>query len=329
MIRSRVRRLPKLTRHRLPKSSRLVPSFLTGSLVWQPARRAAFSGEGKMEWKSDHGIRRLGDEVRLRRRLEGPSPLLAHRPRQPGRQVGGRASAVLRAGVKPRPEPAQDVETVPRDRAEDRVHDRRHQGARLAVGAEAELPPDGRAPDGPFRDVVVHGDLGMVDEHAQPLAVVQQRAQGLGLRRGFRKLPQLALGFREQRGDRALQLGLRRLEPRRREPAGIEAAEPDGVQPVDLRDPVDPFVAPLRQLRPPGRALQEIAPGVSPAEAQDDEAGQQARQLLVRAVAVADQIHRAGGAGEQLLGDLGAARAVDAEPAASRYPRCESPCAAK
>ena len=31
-IRSRVRRLPKLTRHRLPKSTRLVPSFLPGSL---------------------------------------------------------------------------------------------------------------------------------------------------------------------------------------------------------------------------------------------------------------------------------------------------------
>ncbi len=116
MIRSRVKRLPKLTRHRLPKSTRLVRSFLPGSLVWQPARRAAFSGEGKMEWKSDHGLRRLGHEVRLRRRLEGPPPLLAHRPRQPGRQVGGggRASAVLRAGVKPRPEPAQDVATVPR-----------------------------------------------------------------------------------------------------------------------------------------------------------------------------------------------------------------------
>ena len=167
-----------------------------------------------MEWKSDHGLRRLGDEVRLRRRLEGPPPLLAHRPRQPGRQVGGLASAVLRAGVKPRPEPAQDVETVPRDRAEDRVHDRRRPGARLAVGAEAELPPDGRAPEGLSPKLLSMGTSGWSTNTHSPSRRSGSERRGLASTAVFRSAPRLALGIREQRGDRALQLGLRRLEPR-------------------------------------------------------------------------------------------------------------------
>ena len=38
--------------------------------------------------------------------------------------------------------------------------------------------------------------------------------RGLASTAVFRSAPRLALGIREQRGDRALQLGLRRLEPR-------------------------------------------------------------------------------------------------------------------
>ena len=41
----------------------------------------------------------------------------------------------------------------------------------LAVGAEREPSSDDRASERPFRGIIVHGDLGLVDEDAQPAAM--------------------------------------------------------------------------------------------------------------------------------------------------------------
>ena len=62
--------------------------------------------------------------------------------------------------------------------------------------------------------VVVHRRLRAVDEDAQALAMVQQRAQRLALARVLRQGGQLPPGFREQAVERFLQRGLRRVERR-------------------------------------------------------------------------------------------------------------------
>ena len=100
------------------------------------------------------------------------------------------------------------------------------------------------------------------------------------------------------------------------------------VQPDDRREPLDPPLAPLPQLHLAGGALDEVAPLVDPAPAQDHLAAELARHLDVSGVAVADQEHRALDRTEQLHRGLGAARGVDVVIdgiLADRYPQPRAP----
>jgi len=129
-----------------------------------------------------------------------------------------------------------------------------------------EKAADRWRPQNPLRKIVVKRDERSVDEDAQPLAVVHERTQRLGLAGQVREDDQFTLGLHEQGVDRPLQRGLRRVERRRLALATrIVMLQPISVQPVDLRDPLDPPLAPLRQLRLPGGGLDKIAAHMTPA----------------------------------------------------------------
>ena len=109
----------------------------------------------------------------------------------------------------------------------------------------------------------------MVDEDAQPFAVVEQRAQRLCPTVLVRQAGQFRLGVREQALDCLPELALRRVEgPCPAFESGVVMLQPFVVQPVDRRDPLDPSFAPMRQRLLAGRALDEVAPLVSPAPAE-------------------------------------------------------------
>ena len=116
-------------------------------------------------------------------------------------------------------------------------------------------------------DVVVHGDEGLVEEDAQPLAMLEQSAQRLGLARTVRQAGQLRFGVHEQALDGGLQGSLRRVEGRR---LALECAsrvvmvQPLLVQPVDTRDPLDPAIAPGTEPGMADHAPEEVAPLVDP-----------------------------------------------------------------
>ena len=78
-------------------------------------------------------------------------------------------------------------------------------------------PNDSRRPmAGPRNNlsgaIVIQRHLRAVDEHAQPFAMVQQRAQRPALARLVRQADQLPGGLREQAVERLLQRALRRVE---------------------------------------------------------------------------------------------------------------------
>ncbi len=90
-------------------------------------------------------------------------------------------------------------------------------------------------------------------------------------------------------------------------------SQPRLVQAVDRCDPLDPSFAPFRQPHLAGRAVDKIPPHVAPAPREGHQAAEQARQLLVCAVAVADDDRVEEGLGEQLLRRLGTAARIDME----------------
>ena len=140
-------------------------------------------------------------------------------------------------------------------------------GAGLAVGAEREAPPDGRAPQQPLGEVVVERHPGPVEEDAQPLAVVEEGAQRPSLPRFRRQAGELALCGREQAAERLAQRVVRRLEGR---PLALEDGvvefQPRLVQAVEGGDPPEPLPAPAGQTGVPGRAPDEVPAHVRPAE---------------------------------------------------------------
>ena len=119
-------------------------------------------------------------------------------------------------------EPAPDVDAVDRQRAGHRVHRRREPGALLAVGAEREPSPDDREAQRKLAAVVVHGHERLVDEDAQPLAVVEKRAQRLGPARPVRQSGQFRFGGCEQLVDRLLRA---RRAPHRTPASGVREGE--------------------------------------------------------------------------------------------------------
>ena len=134
----------------------------------------------------------------------------------------------------------------------------------------------------------------MFDEHAQPLAVVDQRAQRPGFAGIVRQPGEFPPGAREHVVERRPERVLRRVErgaltlgP------GVVAGQPRLVEAVDGGDPLEPCPAPAGEVGLPGGALDEVASLMAPTVLQDHQAAEQARQLPVGAVAVADQ-HRAG-----------------------------------
>ena len=131
----------------------------------------------------------------------------------------------------------------------------------------------------------------------------------LALARLGRQGGKLPFGVREQAVDRLLQLALRRVELRRLafEP-WVVLLEPRLVQPVDRCDPLDPFPAPLRQLRLAGRTLDEVAPLVHPAPAQNHLAVELARHLSVAAYRSQTRNTMPLTEPNSFIADLGAAR---------------------
>ena len=102
--------------------------------------------------------------------------------------------------------------------------------------------------------------------------MLEQRAQRLALARLGRQVGQLRFALREQVLDGLLQRGLRRVERGRlafESASGVVMLQPLLVQPDDRRKPLDPSLAPLPQLRLASRTLDEVAPLVDPAPAQD------------------------------------------------------------
>ena len=161
-------------------------------------------------------------------------------------------------------------------------------------------------------DVVVHRHLRLVDEHAQPLAVIDQRAQRLGPARGVRQPCQLRLGVGEQAGERRFQRALRRVElPRLCLANRGVMRQTCIVEPVELRDALDPSLAPAPEPDMAGGTVEEGTSLVRPAPAQHHLAVELVRQALVGREAVAHQEQNAGGGAEQLHRDRGAARRVD------------------
>ena len=149
------------------------------------------------------------DAVSSRRR----SSLIDHGSQ--GDRSSGGLPPFLRARGQPFPEPAPDVDAVDRQRAGYRVHRRREPGTFLAVGAEREPSPDDREAQRELAAVVVHGHEWLVDEDAQPLAVVEKRAQRFGPARPVRQSGQFRFGGCEQLVDLLLQPGVRDVERRR------------------------------------------------------------------------------------------------------------------
>ena len=98
--------------------------------------------------------------------------------------------------------------------------------------------------------------------------MVHERAQRLCLVRAFRQFRQLPFGMSEEVIDRLSQRGLRGLE-RCRLPVHLQTvivvSQPRLVQPPHRRDPLDPFLAPVRQPGVAGRAVDKISPQVGPA----------------------------------------------------------------
>ena len=75
--------------------------------------------------------------------------------------------------------------------------------------------------------------------------MVYERAQRLGPERFGRQPGQLRLGVGEQAVDRLPQSALRLMERRGLVfETGVVMLQPRPVQPVDLRDPPDPYLAP-------------------------------------------------------------------------------------
>ena len=109
-------------------------------------------------------------------------------------------AAVVRAGVQPCLEPAQDIDAIQSERADDGARHGGEPGAGLAVGAEREPPSDCRPPEQPFGEVVIEGRPGPVEEDAQPLAMAQQRAQRLALARRVMHACELPFGCRQAQG---------------------------------------------------------------------------------------------------------------------------------
>ena len=113
--------------------------------------------------------------------------------------------------------------------------------------------------------VVGKGHMRPVDEDAQPLAMVDERAQRPGFARVARQGCQFRLGVGEQVVERLLQFA--RALPERRLlafAAGVVMFQPRLVQPEDPGDPLDPCLAPLRQPFLAGRAVDKIAARVAP-----------------------------------------------------------------
>ncbi len=128
-----------------------------------------------------------------------------------------------------------------------------------------------------------------VDEDAQARAVVHQRAQRLGPERFRRQAGQLRLGVGEQPVDRLLQRALRRIERRGLVfETGVVMLQPRPVQPVDLRDPLDPSLAPAGEPHMAGSAVDEGSALVRPTPLQSHLATELAGQPLVGRQAVAD-----------------------------------------
>ena len=92
---------------------------------------------------------------------------------------GERSSGAIRRCPRTRsatPEPVRDVDAVQCQGADHRIHQRREPGAAPAVGAERQASPYCRPPQQSLGEIVVKRNLGPVDEDAQPLAMVRERA---------------------------------------------------------------------------------------------------------------------------------------------------------
>ena len=136
-----------------------------------------------------------------------------------------------------------------------RVHHGREPGAGLAVGAERQASSDRWPSEHPFGEIVVHRHQRAVDEDAQPLAMVDERAQGLALARLVGQAGELPFGLREQAVERLLQRALCRVERRVWRSSPAVMLQPRLVQAVDRRDPLDPSPAPFRQAEPAAHSI--------------------------------------------------------------------------
>ena len=158
------------------------------------------------------------------------------------------------------------------------------------------------------------GTKGLSTKTHRPSRWLRSERSAFAPARSVRHAGQLRFGVCEQLVDRLLQFGVRRIERRRlafERESGVVMLQPRIVQPVDLRDPLDPSSAPPGEPHMPGRAVDKAAPLMGPAPLQDHLAVELAGQSLVGREAIAHQDHGAFGRTEQELRDLGAARGVD------------------
>ena len=113
----------------------------------------------------------------------------------------------------------------------------------------------------------------VVDEHGQPLAVVDRRAQRLGFAGIVRQPGEFPPGAREHVVERRPERILRRVErgALALDP-GVVAGQPRRVEAVDRGDPFEPCLAPAGEVDLPGGALDEVPALMGPTVLQDHQA---------------------------------------------------------
>ena len=134
----------------------------------------------------------------------------------------------------------------------------------------------------PLGQVVVHGHVGPVDEHAEPVAMPQQRVERLRAPVRAGRPRKFLLREGEQPVHGTLQstmcnpeLSRLLLHPQFR----VVVLQPDPVQVENPPEPVQPAVLPFLQGDIAGRSLDEFAPNMRPAPGQDQDAVENTRQM--------------------------------------------------
>src|SRR5215468_5631381 len=109
-------------------------------------------------------------------------PLVCHLPGEEGREVWGRLAALGDTGVEERAQPVAGIEAPHEECLEHAKHHRSEVRTPDAAGAIIVLAADNRAPQGPFRTVIIQRHFGTRQEDGEPVPVVVEALEDRALR---------------------------------------------------------------------------------------------------------------------------------------------------